>query len=103
MQNNIDRAVQFMPFDALKGFREALEQVEKFSEDKKEFSDDYFYVLNQKINKLKIGEKVLIKHYYELEYVETIDVIKKIDKVYKKLYLLNSVIEFDDIVEVNYV
>ncbi len=103
MQNNIDRAVQFMPFDALKGFREALEKVEKFSEDKKEFSDDYFYVLNQKINKLKIGEKVLIKHYYELEYVETIDVIKKIDKVYKKLYLLNSVIEFDDIVEVNYV
>ena len=103
MQNNIDRAVQFMPFDALKGFREALEKVEKFSEDKKEFSDDYFYVLNQKINKLKIGEKVLIKHYYELEYVETIDVIKKIDKVYKKLYLLNSVIEFDYIVEVNYV
>ena len=103
MQNNIDRAVQFMPFDALKGFREALEQVEKFSEDKKEFSDDYFYVLNQKINKLKIGEKILIKHCYELEYVETIDVIKKIDKVYKKLYLLNSVIEIDDIVEVNYV
>ena len=41
MQNNIDRAVQFMPFDALKGFREALEQVEKFTEDKKEFCDDY--------------------------------------------------------------
>ena len=100
MQNNIDRAVQFMPFDALKGFREALEQVEKFSEDKKEFSDDYFYVLNQKINKLKIGEKVLIKHYYELEYVETISVIKRIDKVYKKIYLVNSIIEFDDIIEI---
>ena len=103
MQNNIDRAVQFMPFDALKGFREALEQVEKFSEDKKEFSDDYFYVLNQKINKLKIGEKVLIKHYYELEYVETIDVIKRIDKVYKKIYLVNSIIEIDDIIDINYV
>ena len=103
MQNNIDRAIQFMPFDALKGFREALEQVEKFSEDKKEFSDDYFYVLNQKINKLKLGEKVLIKHYYELEYIETISVIKRIDKVYKKIYLVNSIIEIDDIVEVNYV
>ena len=103
MQNNIDRAVQFMPFDALKGFREALEQVEKFCEDKKEFCDDYFDVLNQKINKLKINDKVLIKHYYELEYIETISVIKRIDKVYKKIYLVNSVIEFDDIIEVNYV
>lgn len=103
MQNNIDRAVQFMPFDALKGFREALEQVEKFTEDKKEFCDDYFYVLNQKINKLKIGEKVLIKHYYELEYIETISVIKRIDKVYKKIYLVNSIIEIDDIIDINYV
>lgn len=29
MQNNIERAKQFMPFDALKGFREMLHFVEK--------------------------------------------------------------------------
>ena len=77
-----------------------IEQVEKFTEDKKEFCDDYFDNLNIKINSLKIGEKVLIKHYYELEYVETISVIKRIDKVYKKIYLVNSIIEFDDIIEI---
>lgn len=103
MQNNIDRAVQFMPFDALNGFREALEQVEKFTEDKKEFCDDYFDNLNIKINSLKVGDKVLIKHYYELEYIETISVIKRIDKVYKKIYLVNSIIEIDDIIDINYV
>ena len=29
MQNNLDRAKQFLPFDALKGFRKALEEKEK--------------------------------------------------------------------------
>ena len=100
MQNNIDRAVQFMPFDALKGFREALEKAEKVSEDKKEFCDDYFKELNNTISDLKVGDKVLIKHYYELEYVETIGIIKKIDIIYRKLYLINSIVEIDDIIEI---
>ena len=30
MQNNLDRAKQFLPFDALKGFRKALEKKKKF-------------------------------------------------------------------------
>lgn len=100
MLNNIDRAVQFMPFDALKGFREELNKVEKIKESKKEFCDDYFGNLNEKINNLKIGDRVLIKHYYELEYIETIGIIRRIDKIYKKMYLVNCLIEFDDIIEI---
>ena len=49
MQNNLDRAKQFLPFDALKGFRKALEEKEKIYENKKDLSDDYFNNLDIKI------------------------------------------------------
>lgn len=35
-----DRAKQFMPFDALKGFREALEEKERLLEEQKETAQE---------------------------------------------------------------
>lgn len=35
-----NRAKQFMPFDALKGFREALEEKERIVEPKRELSEE---------------------------------------------------------------
>ena len=99
----LNRAVQFQPFDALKGFKEALREVEKIKEDKKDFMDDYFISLNKKIYSLKKEDKVLVKYYYNLEYIETIDNIKKIDFTNKNLYLKNCKINFEDIIYIDVV
>lgn len=48
MQNKVDRASLFMPFDALKGFREALKEKEKEVIEKKDF---YKYE-----NKIKVSK-----------------------------------------------
>ena len=80
MQNNLDRAKQFLPFDALKGFRKALEEKEKIYENKKDLSDDYFHNLDIKIKNVKKDMNVRIKYYHDLEYIETTGVVKKIDK-----------------------
>ena len=100
MQNNDFRAKQFLPFDALKGFREALDKVETMHEEKKEFSPEELDDLDKKIKTIKKNDLVKVKYYYDDEYLETIDRLKKIDKVFKKLILNNMKISFDDIMDI---
>lgn len=100
MQNNLDRAKQFLPFDALKGFRKALEEKEKIYENKKDLSDDYFNNLDIKIKNVKKDMNVRIKYYRDLEYIETTGVVRKIDSLSRYIVLLNSKISFDDILDI---
>lgn len=100
MLNNIDRAKQFLPFDALKGFREALKEKEKNIELKKELFDKEIDELNEIIKKLRKDMLVKISYYYNIEYIEIVGKIKMIDIINKKINILNSVINFDDIVSI---
>lgn len=100
MQNNVDRAKQFLPFDALKGFREMLTLVEKQKQDKKNFTGEFFEELNEKIRNLKKGMNIKVTYYYDLNYIETSGIIKKIDEVNQTLILLNTIISFDDIMDI---
>lgn len=100
MQSN-DRAKQFLPFDALKGFQEALLQAEQQFEEKRILGEDTCEMLNSQISKLQKGDTVTIRYYYGIEYIETTGVIKKIDFISKKIYLSYTKISFDDIVEIS--
>ena len=100
MLNNLERAKQFLPFDALKGFRESLEKTELLFESKKILSDDSEEELNKVFLSLDVGNRVLVKYYDGIEYIETYGIIKKIESIYKNLYLSNSKISFDDIIEI---
>ncbi|MDD3453642.1 MAG: YolD-like family protein [Bacilli bacterium] len=103
MQNNIERAKQFMPFDALKGFREMLRFVEKQNEDKKVFSSDFLDILNEKLNTLEKGKNVKVTYFYDLNYIETCGVVKSVDVINQTLILLNTKISFDDIMDIEYI
>lgn len=96
----VDRAKLFLPFDALKGLQEHLRMVEKCVEDKVILSDDIYDDLNDKFNSLKIGDNILIKYYYNLEYIESSGMIKKIDYNNRNIYLMNSIISIDDIINI---
>ena len=100
MQNNSNRAKQFMPFDALKGLKEEIKRREIIKENKKILSTEQNNYLDNIIKSLKKNNLVKIKYYKELNYIETIDKIKKIDNIYKKIYLSNTIINFDDIITI---
>ena len=100
MQNNSNRAKQFMPFDALKGLKEEIKRREIIKENKKILSTEQNNYLDNIIKLLKKNNLVKIKYYKELNYIETIDKIKKIDNIYKKIYLSNTIINFDDIITI---
>lgn len=94
------RAKQFMPFDALKGFYELIDNEKTIINSKKVLSEDMESTLNDKLNRIVKGDKVIIKYYYNVDYIETTGVINKIDYIHKKIYILNSVVNFEDILNI---
>ncbi len=89
--DNIDRAKQFLSFDALKGFREYLKLEEEILDNN----------INFVLNNLKKGDIITIEYYYNLEYIKTKDMFIKIDIVNKILYLKSSKINIDDIISIH--
>lgn len=89
MVNKVDRAKQFLPFDALQGFQEELKKKEIEFEDKKELSEESCIELSSKINKMEIGKKVKIKYYKNRRYIEVTGIITKLDYIKKKIQLNN--------------
>ena len=51
--NKVARAKQFLPFDALKGFQEALREKEIEYEEKRELSEEVLIELNNKFNQIE--------------------------------------------------
>lgn len=81
------RAKQFLPFDALSGFKEALKEKEIKKEAKIELSEDSLQELENKLNELEKGSIIKLKYYKNNRYIETIGIITKIDYLRKKIIL----------------
>jgi len=98
--SKVDRARQFLPFDALKGFREACEKESELIYEKIEFSDDKNEDLNNKLSKLKIGELVSIIYYKDKRYIKICGMLSKIDYTYRYIMIVKEKINIDDIYEI---
>ena len=98
MQN---RAKEFMPFYALKGFKDVLKKVEKIKGDKKELSEDIFSELNDKLKFLKNGDYVILEHFNDIDYIKTKGIVKKVDYTNKVIYVDNSMVCLDDIIYID--
>ncbi|EOS21198.1 hypothetical protein C806_04514 [Lachnospiraceae bacterium 3-1] len=92
-----NRAKQFMPFDALKGFREALAEKERMIVPKKELSEERKSELNEKLYQLQRMDIVTAEYFCDGEYVQITGVVSGIDKVRKALEIGNTKVPFDDI------
>ena len=59
----LQRAKQFMPFAALKGFQELLEETARYKENRKELSEEQLEVLDTQCKGLVIGDVVSVVYY----------------------------------------
>ena len=89
MVSRITRAKQFLPFDALKGLKEALREKEKEIEyeEKRELSEESLEELEEEFNKINIGSIVKIKYYKNRQYIEAKGEITKIDYNKKRIQI----------------
>ena len=59
-----DRAKQFMPFAALKGYPEALRKKEKIVVPKVEFSEEYAEILDRKLRQIRKNDIITVIYFY---------------------------------------
>lgn len=92
-----NRAKQFMPFDALKGFREALREKEKIVVAKRELSEEQKEELDYKLRQIRKMDMVTVEYFQNGEYVQITGVVTRIDESSRVLKVVNKKIAFDTI------
>ncbi len=93
------RAKQFQPFDALKGFREAIEATERFTEPRRDLTEEGIEELNDQLSKLKPGSRVTLEYYSENEkrYFSISGEIHKINRMNETIEVAKEIIAWYNI------
>lgn len=92
-----DRAKQFMPFAALKGYEEALAQKEKIVVPKIELSEEMKAELDLQMKHIEKNDIIKIVYFKDGEYLQITGMVSRIDVDARVLKVVNTKINFDDI------
>ena len=96
MENN-DRARQFLPFDALKGFKEALKEREINTVEKILLTEEKEKELSYYLSQTKRLMMVKIVYYNNSSYIEVKGIVTKIDLIDKSITIVKNKIYLKDI------
>ncbi len=98
-----DRARQFLPFDALKGFKELIKEVERVKVNKKELTEEDIETLSKTILSLEKGMMVRVIYFDQDEYLKLEGIVSKIDITNRFIIIVKRRISLDDIYEIEVV
>lgn len=103
--DGLNRAAQFLPFDALKGLSEELQnRIERRSRvDKIELSDESKDAISNVLCRVKKGTEIRVNYYKNGHYLIVEGIVTKISQVYHWLKVVDTLIYFDDIYEISIV
>ncbi len=96
-QRHADRAMQFAPFAALKGYYECVRMQERITEPRKELSEDEAEAISNTLNKLRVGTTVKIRYYDVDAYTSIEGAVTELNPPYRRLKVVKTAIPFDDI------
>lgn len=96
-----ERAKQFMPFAALKGYPEALRKVEKIVVPKVELSEEYQEALNRKLKQVRKKDIITVVYFCRNEYLKQTGMVSRLDETARVLCIVNTKIAFDDIYDIS--
>lgn len=92
-----NRAKQFMPFDALKGLRDALAERERIIVDKKELSEEQKEELDRKLKQISKRDIITVEYFDKDAYVQITGMVSGLDLSCRVLKIVNTKIDFDTI------
>ena len=95
-----NRAKQFAPFAALKGFEEGIKWKEKVYVDKRELSEESLRRLDNKFKDVKKNDIITVVYYNKGEYLKVTGMVARIDVTARILQIINTKIEFEDIYDI---
>jgi len=97
-----ERAKIFMPFDALKGFKEALKEKEKIVVPRIYLSEEAKDILIAKLDKLQKGMMIKITYYFDNQYLEFKGIVSKIDTLNKYIMIVKEKVLVEDIYAIEF-
>ena len=95
-----DRAQQFMPFAALRGYYDLIRERERVAEPKRELTDEQALELSRKLSQLKRREMACIVHYDGEAYVTARGLVSDIDLAARTVTVVRTRIPLDDIADI---
>ena len=101
MSEHADRAKQFMPFAALKGYYEMVKAQEKIIAPRRELSEYKASLLSEKLLKVRKGIVIKVVYYKQDGYIKTEGMVSAIDFTMRYLTVIKEKIHFDDIYDVS--
>ncbi len=99
MENN--RAVQFTPFAALRGYYDLIREKERVRVPHHHFAEDAAEILSRKLERVERGMMLSVVHYRDGEYIKTTGLVSKIDPAARVLTIVKLPISFDDIFDLD--
>lgn len=96
-----DRAKQFMPFAALKGYEESLREMERVSVSRVVLGEDAQYELDMKLRSLVKGRRLTALYYLNGEYVKVSGALTHIDELRRLLIIGDRKIPIDDLLDID--
>lgn len=101
MLSRIERAKQFLPFDAVKGLQFALREKENLCMSKVELSDEQIENISNLLGVTKIGDSIEVVYYDNKQYKKIQGKVTKISNVKKSIAIDNVEVFFIDIFSIN--
>ena len=95
-----ERAKQFMPFAALKGYPEALRKKEKIVVPRMELSEEYQEELERKLHQIRKNDVVTAVYFYKEEYLKKKGIVSRMDMTARVIQIVNTKICIDDLYDI---
>lgn len=96
-----DRAKQFMPFAALKGYPDALRKKEEIVVPRAELSEEFRDALDFKIRQVCKNDIITVVYFCKNKYLKQTGMVARIDKTAQVLCVVNTKIKFCDIYDIS--
>ncbi len=96
-----DRARQFMPFAALRGFEAMIREQMREKTPKRELSEYDAERLSKKMRAVQKGDMVCVTYYDRDAYVKLEGIVSDLDISLRQLRVIKTVIPFDDIWDIS--
>ena len=95
MHKKVDRARLFLSYDALKGFKELLQ--EDTTIPRKELCEDQCYELDWKIHQIQEGDEIEVIYYTGYSYSKIRGIIQTVNLEDRCIYINNHKIQLNNI------
>lgn len=96
-----DRAKQFIPFAALRGYGDFLKEKERSVEPRAELSEDEAEILSRKMSRVKCGQMLSVTYYKEDGYVTIEGLCAGLDAEKRTLTIVKTALPLDDIRDIS--